>query len=153
MKVPSATTLWDLKARIANSFGHVLDDGLRLDDPQECNCAFAKYIQKQGVWRKLDCMGHTDSGGEPSSCQFLSVNGLDISSSQCAICKALVQTHDEQCKYKPAGDFCTSSIFLRMDTRCNHIIHSGCAAHAAKWTCPPSCHSGLQPSKQSYYQG
>jgi len=152
MKFPSATTLWDLKARIANSLGHVLDDGLRPDNQQECNCAFAKYIQTQGVWQKLDCMGHTDFGAEPSSCQFQSLNDMISLSGQCAICNALIKIHDESCEHKPTRNTCTSSIFVRMDTKCKHMIHSGCAAHAAKWTCPPSCQTSLHPSNKSNYQ-
>lgn len=56
------TTLWDLKVRIANSLGHVLDDGLRPASHQDCNCGLVKQLKKQ-----LACKTSRGSFGSSTS--------------------------------------------------------------------------------------
>ena len=41
MSISVNTTLWDLRSRIANSLGQVLDNDLYQTQTEECNCTFA----------------------------------------------------------------------------------------------------------------
>ena len=128
------TTLWDLRSRIANSLGRVLDTNLYQTQTEECNCTFAKQVQKHGIWTKLDCSGHSTSSSSP--CIFPSIIDQDVVSSTCAICSSPILDHQ---KSENTVLECAAKVFVRTDTGCGHIVHSTCPQQEEAWVCPSEC--------------
>lgn len=133
--IPGSTTLWDLRSSIANSLGSVVIDDLPGLTP-ECNCAFAKHIQRQGAWMKLECLGHSDS---LTPCIFPPINSLNPLSSSCAICSSPISTKNHAVSSDSEHLDCVGEIFVRTDTGCGHVLHRKCIKEGKAWICPISC--------------
>jgi hypothetical protein len=77
-------------------------------------------------------------------CSFSYQNCEIPPSRTCALCAKPLSDHqqDQDTTSDPSAT-CFSSVLVRTDTYCGHVIHRGCAeSSASPWTCPPSCRSG-----------
>lgn len=141
--VAPSMTLCELKDRIAQSLGYVVENLPTADEYRECNCAFTRQILNRGIWKKFDCATHTGdavSDQDLSCCQFHSPSTQSLMSNLCAICSDTILNHRprETTSLDQTRDGC-HNIFLRTDTACQHTLHSQCLQLHKSWTCPSSC--------------
>lgn len=135
--VPLTTTLWDVRSRIANSLGIVLDEAM-LPVHQECNCTFAQQIKAHGIWETNDCLGHDLS--DPTVCVFRCSGREDPMADACALCSLpIAEHHGNDLGLQQFGHpDCTAKVSMRTDAGCHHILHSTCAQNKS-WKCPSGC--------------
>lgn len=138
--VPGTTTIWDLRCKIANTLGGNLNEESYATH-QECNCAFARQIQKQGVWEKLQCSAV--SNASTHSCSFLIEDGRDVGYATCAICKlSLSDSGSEKKNDTICGSLRPAMAFIQTNTACQHALHQHCVNEQGPWSCPLTCWDG-----------
>ncbi len=142
-KISGHTRLRELKGWLASFLGLCPSEVDLQPDHKECNCVFARLICERGIWKTIDCCGHSSSKQsevDTSTCRFAQGDGYLSSSHPCAICsKPLADHHISTDQSNDESVTCGDKVFLRTDLPCQHMIHSSCVSSGGAWICPPAC--------------
>lgn len=142
-KISGQTRLRELKGWLASFLGLCPSEEDQQPDHQECNCVFARQICERGIWKTMDCCGHSSSKQsevDASNCRFAQGDDYLSSSYPCALCsKPLADHHISTDQSNDEPVTCRTKVFLRTDLPCQHMIHSSCVSSEGAWNCPPAC--------------
>lgn len=142
-KISGQTTLRELKGWLADFLGLCSSKGDQQPDHQECNCVFARQICKRGIWKRMNCCGHSSSTQlevDTSNCRFAQDDDYLSLSHLCALCsRPLADHHTSNDPLLDEPATCRTKVFLRTDLPCQHMLHSSCVSSEGAWTCPTAC--------------